>query len=187
MIAPLAIPVTPDAAARAAALEALVPVLRTPRCILRAPRLMDFEALHGITGTERGAHMGGPWTAEQTWSDFCGMTATWLVRGHGVWTIEHADDVAGFVLIGTEPGDAEHELGWLLVDRFEGQGLAFEAAAAARDHARHALRLPTLASYVTIGNALSERLAARLGARPAGTAYDGTVTIWRHWNAGETT
>jgi RimJ/RimL family protein N-acetyltransferase len=180
-VIPTAIPVMPAAAARAAALRAAVPVLRTARCTLRAPELGDFDALHAILGSERGADMGGPFSAEETWSDLCGQTATWLLRGHGMWTVEHAGAPAGFVLIGTEPGDREHELGWLMSAPHEGRGLAFEAASAARDHARDALALPSLVSYVTVGNARSERLAARLGAAPEGTLYDGAVRAWRHW------
>ncbi|WP_209313559.1 GNAT family N-acetyltransferase [Jannaschia formosa] len=184
MTIPTAIPLPPAAAARAAALRSAVPVLRTARCVLRAPELGDFDALHAILGSERGADMGGPFTREETWSDLCGQTATWLLRGHGMWTVEHAGAAAGFVLIGTEPGDREHELGWLLTAEHEGRGLAFEAASAARDHARGALALPSLVSYVAIGNRRSERLAERLGARADGTLYDGAVAVWRHWGTG---
>ncbi|CTQ48151.1 GNAT family N-acetyltransferase [Jannaschia donghaensis] len=181
MIAPLEIPVTAPAAARAAALEALVPVLTTPRLVLRAPRLADFDALHSITGSDRAVFEGGPSTEAQSWSDFCSMTATWMLRGHGMWTVQtRADDVAGFVLIGCEPGDREHELGWLLVDAFEGIGLAQEAARAARAYAWDQLSVPSLVSYIAPGHTRSERLAARLGAIPDGTIYDGRVAIWRH-------
>ncbi|MCK0168055.1 GNAT family N-acetyltransferase [Jannaschia sp. S6380] len=180
MIAPATIPVTSPAAARARALESVVPVLRTARCTLRAPRLADFGALHSITGSDRAVFEGGPFTPAQSWADFCGMTATWLLRGHGMWTIETGSDVAGFVLIGTEPGDEEHELGWLLCDGHEGRGLAFEAAKAARDHAWSALALPSLVSYIAPGNTRSEALARRLGAAPDGTILDGRITVWRH-------
>lgn len=180
MIAPITIPVAPAAAAQAAALEAVVPVLRTDRCTLRAPRLSDYDALHSITGTERGEFEGGPSTPAETWSDFCGMTAIWLLRGHGMWTVEVAGNVAGFVLIGTEPGDEEHELGWLLTADYEGQGIASEAARAARDYAWDVLGLPSLVSYIARGNTRSDAVARRLGASPDGTLFDGQVTIWRH-------
>ncbi|WP_298436427.1 GNAT family N-acetyltransferase [uncultured Jannaschia sp.] len=181
MIAPVTIPVVPAAARTAAALEAVVPVLRTSRTVLRAPRLGDYDALHSITGSARGVFEGGPSTEVESWADFCGMTATWLLRGHGMWTVEtRAGAVAGFVLIGTEPGDAEHELGWLMTDAFEGRGLATEAALAARDHAWGALRLPSLVSYIAPGNTRSEAVARRLGAAPDGTMLDGQINVWRH-------
>ena len=180
MIAPVAIPVTPASAAAAAALRAVVPVLSTPRCRLRAPCLDDFDALHAVTAADPGGFMGGASTERESWSDFCAMVALWLLRGHGMWTVEHGSKVAGFVLIGIEPGDAEHELGFLFRPAFEGRGLAHEAAAAARDWAWTALGLPSLVSYVATGNVRSERLAARLGATPDGTLHDGRLTIWRH-------
>ncbi|UWQ18739.1 GNAT family N-acetyltransferase [Jannaschia sp. M317] len=181
MIAPVTIPVAPEAARQAALLDAVVPVLRTSRTTLRAPRLTDFDALHSITGSDRAAFEGGPSTPAESWADFCGMTALWLLRGHGLWTIEtRAGDVAGFVLIGTEPGDREHELGWLMVAEFEGMGLATEAARAALGHAWTALNLPSLVSYIAPGNTRSEAVARRLGATPDGTMYDGQIVTWRH-------
>ncbi|PWJ16187.1 GNAT family N-acetyltransferase [Jannaschia seohaensis] len=184
MIAPLTIPVVPAAAAQAAALDAVVPVLRTERTMLRAPRLTDFSVLHSITGSDRNSFEGGPSTPEESWADFCAMTATWLLRGHGMWTLEHDGAAAGFILIGTEPGDREHELGWLMTAEFEGRGLATEGAQAALAHARDVLTLPSLVSYIPQGNTRSERIAARLGAQPDGTLLHGTVTVWRHWGAG---
>ncbi|WP_371156420.1 GNAT family N-acetyltransferase [Jannaschia sp. 2305UL9-9] len=182
MITPRVIPVTPPAHDQAAALTTVVPVLRTARTILRAPRLSDFDALHGITGSDRNVFEGGPSDPVDTWTGFCMMTATWLLRGHGMWTVDtHAGDVAGFVLIGAEPGDEEHELGWLMCAPFEGRGLAQEAATAARAHALDVLRLPALVSYIAPGNTRSERLARRLGATPDGTLFDGRITVWRHW------
>ncbi len=181
MITPLTIPVTPPAAARASALEAIVPVLHTSRCTLRAPRLADYDVLHSITGSDRAVFEGGPSSPSESWADFCAMTATWLLRGHGMWTIELADRaIAGFVLIGTEPGDEEHELGWLLTAEHEGRGLAYEAARIVHEFAWTALGLPSLVSYIAPGNTRSENLARRLGAYPDGLLLNGQVTVWRH-------
>ncbi|KIT14728.1 GNAT family N-acetyltransferase [Jannaschia aquimarina] len=181
MIAPLDIPVTDPSATCAAAITSAIPTLRTSRTVLRAPRLADFDALQAIMGSQRAVHAGGPSNPVETWGDFCAMTAIWLLRGHGMWTVEtRADDVAGFVLIGTEPGDREHELGFLFAEAFEGLGLATEAATAARDFAWTRLRLPSLVSYIAPGNTRSERLARRLGATVDGTILDGTVAVWRH-------
>ena len=177
---PPTIPVTPEAAKVATALAAAVPVVVTSRCLLRAPRQDDFPALQEIMGTQRGIHAGGPLNPVECWADFCQCTAVWLLRGHGMWTVEHDGQVAGFVLIGTEPGDEEHELGFLFRENFEGLGLAHEAAEAARDYAWNTLNLPSLVSYVSVGNDRSDALAERLGATRDGTAYDGKVAIWRH-------
>jgi hypothetical protein len=58
--------------------------------------------------------------------------------------------------------------------------LAEEAATAARFHAWAALRLPSLVSYVAVGNDRAERLMHRMGADPDGLMWDDTVTVWRH-------
>ena len=179
---PPAIPTTPRADLLATALQRHVPRIETARAVLRAPRQSDFAALQEIMGAARGVHAGGPLSPAACWADFCGATATWLLRGHGLWTVTEGRAVAGFVMISTEPGDREHELGFLLREDWEGTGLAFEAAAAARDHAWGKLRLPSLVSYVAAGNARSEALCRRLGAAPDGTADEGRVAVWRHPN-----
>ena len=178
MIAPLDIRVTGPAATRAAALAAAIPVLETPRTRLRAPHLSDFDALHSIMASERGVAAGGPNSAVETWADMARATATWLLRGHGMWTVETAGGVAGFVMVSVEPGDLEHELGLLFTAAGEGRGLAEEAATAARHHAWAALRLPSLVSYVRPGNDRAERLMHRLGADRDGEVSG--MTVWRH-------
>lgn len=102
---------------------------------------------------------------EAAWDDFCRMTATWLLRGHGVWVVEPkaGGEVLGFVLIGCEPGDREPELGFLFRAVGEGQGYASEAARLAKTHAFVTLGLSGLVSYVAEGNERSTRLAERLG------------------------
>ncbi|MBM2575728.1 GNAT family N-acetyltransferase [Jannaschia sp. Os4] len=177
---PPAIPTTPRADLLATALQGRIPMLRTARAVLRAPRQSDFPALREIMEGERGAMAGGPLKPAECWADFCQATAVWLLRGHGMWTVATEGAVAGFVLIGTEPGDREHELGFLMREDWEGIGLAHEVAVAARDHAWRTLRLPSLVSYVATGNARSEALCRRLGAAPDGTMHDGALTVWRH-------
>jgi RimJ/RimL family protein N-acetyltransferase len=167
MTAPWSYPMTRASAALAASVAAGIPVIQTERLTLRAPELADFTAYGGIACSDRGVHIGGPMSAEEAWDDFCRMTATWLLRGHGVWTVtgREGSEVLGFVLIGFEPGDAEPEIGFLLCAGAEGQGLAAEAVSAARDYAFGALGLPTLVSYIDAANARAIRLAERLGAR----------------------
>jgi RimJ/RimL family protein N-acetyltransferase len=177
---PWTAPLTPGMARQAAATAGTLPVLRTARLTLRAPLLADFAAYAAIVCTDRGVHIGGPYTEEEAWADFCCMTANWLLRGHGNWVIEtRAGAAVGFVLIGFEPGDAEPELGWFLTEAAEGQGYATEAAIAARDHAFAALGMKRLVSYIDPQNPASRRVAERLGARLEG-ALDGSQ-VWLHW------
>ncbi|MDR7123577.1 GNAT family N-acetyltransferase [Pseudotabrizicola sp. 4114] len=176
---PWSAPLTPQMQAEAARHGAVLPVLHTARLTLRAPRLSDFDAYRAIACSDRGQYFGGPMPVADAWDDFARMTAIWLLRGHGVWTVEAKPAVvAGFVLIGFEPGDLEPELGFMFLPGFEGKGLAFEAASAARDHAFAALGLTTLVSYIDPANLRAQSLAARMGAVSEGE-IDGSQ-VWRH-------
>lgn len=161
-------------------IAAHVPVLSTLRLTLRAPRLPDFATYAQVACGPRATGIGGPSTRTQAWDDFMRMVGLWLLRGHGIWTLEErvSAEVVGFVLIGFEPGDQEPELGYLMAEAHEGQGYATEAARAVLAYAFGPMRLPTLASLIDPGNARSIALARRLGAR-----LDGVVAgaqIWRY-------
>lgn len=175
---PWTIPLTPQMAQAAADVQAALPRIVTDRLVLRAPVLADFPAYAAILTSDRAVHMDGPLTEEEAWDDFCRLTAIWVLRGHGLWTVEAEGRLVGFVLIGLEPGDLEPELGWFLTADAEGLGYATEAARAAREHGFATLGLSTLVSYIVPDNTASARVAQRLGARADGTV-DGS-TVWRH-------
>jgi RimJ/RimL family protein N-acetyltransferase len=171
-------PSTGVAGAFALMLQGQLPTLATERLLLRAPRVDDFDAYAQIMETERGAYMGGPMSREDAWADFSNATANWLLHGHGIWTIASAGQIAGFVILGLEPGDLEPELGFMLLAPFEGQNIAFEAAQAARAYAFDTLGWTTLVSYVDPHNIRSRKLVARLGGLLDGDT-DGTL-IYRY-------
>lgn len=173
------------AATFALALQGRLPTLATERLILRAPRVADFDTFAEIACSERGRHLGGPMPREDAWADFASMTGGWLLHGHGLWTIGAPEGVAGFVLLGFEPGDREPELGFLLAAQAEGRGYALEAARAARAHAFDTFGWCTLVSYIDPANARAIALACRLGAEPDGEIADGAgrTLIFRHRNA----
>lgn len=167
-VSPARMAVAPAARAQAQLLAQAVPELRTARLVLRAPALSDFTHYAAIVCGPRGQFVDGPMTAEAAWDDFARMTATWLLRGHGLWTVTADGAVIGFVLIGCEPGDEAHELGFLFLPEGEGLGYAHAAARAARDYARDVLNLPALVSYCDPANARACALALRLGAADRG-------------------
>ncbi len=170
---------TPGMVRQATAVAATIPSLRTARLTLRAPRIGDFAAYAAIVCTDRGVHIGGPFTMEEAWDDFCRMTVNWLLRGHGNWVMETlTEEMVGFVSIGFEPGDAEPELGWFLAEGAEGKGYATEAATAVRDHAFSAFGMDRLVSYIDPQNPASRRVAERLGAVLDGE-LDGSQ-VWLH-------
>lgn len=173
-------PIAGRAADFAAALSARLPVLQTARTRLRAPCLSDFDPWVEVLCGPNTEDLGGPFTRDQAFAEFCTSVSMWLLRGHGLWTVEAlaSAEVLGFILLGFEPGDLEPELGYLFRARAEGQGLAEEAAIAARDHAVSVLHIPGLVSYIAPGNARSVALARRLGAQRDGEVEGSEV--WRH-------
>lgn len=144
----------------------MIPVLQTPRLILRAPVAADFAAYAETLASPRADHIGGPCDRREAWLDFCQDIASWHLRGYGAWTItETPDDTSrGTVMLHHEVGDPERELGWILHEGAEGRGLATEAATAARDFAFDALEWGTFVSYIAPENHRSIRVAERLGA-----------------------
>lgn len=189
MTAPHEQPPRPGPAADLAArLASLLPVLEAGRVRLRAPTLADFPAWTEILCSPRALHLDGPFDRDGAFGEFAASVAGWLLRGHGIWTVEPitGGEALGFVLLGFEPGDHEPELGFMFRESAEGRGLAQEAALAARDWGwSHGL--PSMVSYIDPDNARSVALAERLGARRDGAAeaaYDGTpdegILVYRY-------
>jgi RimJ/RimL family protein N-acetyltransferase len=79
---------------------------------------------------------------------------------------------------------AQAELGWALIPAHWGHGYATEAAAAIRDWAYGPRSVESLVSLITTDNVRSQRLAERLGARPAETITPSdsqrTAVVWRY-------
>lgn len=178
-------PGTDRAATHAARLQATIPALETTRLRLRAPQVGDFAYYAEITLGARGVHILQDRTRAAAWYDFAQMVACWFLHGHGLWTVETRADgrVAGFVLLGFEPGDHEPELGYMFRDWAEGRGFAAEAAQAARDYGFRDLGMTTLVSTVAHGNTRSAALAERLGAArdtAAEAAHGDKVMVYRH-------
>ena len=173
------IPFPGPAAEFAATLAAQLPVLQTERLTLRPSALPDFPDWADILCGPDGQWLGGPFTRDQAFTEFAAAVGTWLLRGHGPWTVEtKSGEVLGFVLIGFEPGDIAPELGYFFHRSAHGRGYAVEAAKAVHAHAFEHLALPELVSMIDPENARSQNLALRLGAAPDGTV-DG-AQIWRH-------
>jgi RimJ/RimL family protein N-acetyltransferase len=166
---------------------AIVPVLMTDRLRLRAFRLEDFDAFAALHAAPHAALMWALASREAAWDRFAALAGEWALRGYGTWALADRETDsfighAGFL----HPADAdEPELGWALVARVEGQGLALEGALAARNWGRRN-GLPAPVSHVDARNARSLRLAHRLGAVETGrTVYapDAIAVHFRHGGA----
>lgn len=160
------------------------PVLRTERLVLRAPQTPDFDAFAAYVATDRARFTGGMLTRELAWRSFCHITGHWVHRGFGVFVVVADGRPCGTIGPWFPEGWPEPEIAWTIWDAgFEGRGLAFEAAQAARGHAYGALGWTTAISMIDPDNARSIALARRLGCTPDGTFQHerfGLCHLWRH-------
>ncbi len=166
-----------------------IPTLETERLTLRAPQAGDFEDFAAFYMSDRSRFVGGPADPELSWRFLATEIGHWALRGYGRWSVvETATDAfAGIVGLWNPEGWPEPEIGWDLMDGFEGKGYATEAGKAALDYAYTVLNWPTAISLVADGNDASAAVAKRLGARPDGRfthARFGEMNIFRHADPG---
>ncbi|WP_164860724.1 GNAT family N-acetyltransferase [Parasedimentitalea marina] len=163
----------------------LIPTLSTPRLTLRAPEAGDFPDFAAFFASERSKFVGGPATEEQSWRMLATELGHWPLRGYGRWAVEETETgkLAGIIGLWFPKGWPEPELGWDLMNGFEGKGYATEAALAAREYAYETLGWTTTISLVAPANDGSRGVAKRMGATFDGM-FDherhGTLEIWRH-------
>jgi RimJ/RimL family protein N-acetyltransferase len=178
------------AAAIAVAVAQTVPKIATARLRLRAPVIGDYPAYRDVFTSDRARFMGGPFTADAAFGDFCQGVAGWMLRGAGMWTLCLRGDDAplGWIYLWQEMGDPEPEIGWVLTAAAEGQGYAHEAALAVLPHAVALFGAGGFVSYIDAGNDASARIAVRLGAvrdPVAETAYgQADLHIYRYSGKG---
>ncbi len=163
--------------------------LETARLVLRKPSMADLPDCVAFWSSPRCHMMGGPWTPEVTEANLRDVIDQWDWRGFGLFavTLKGSDRAVG--LIGTwQPADyPEPEIGWSLWDAgLEGQGLALEAASAARDWFFAHTGQTTAVSYTNPANARSHRLCERLGAVHDPEAFSPAPPerIYRHFARG---
>ncbi|WP_163847362.1 GNAT family N-acetyltransferase [Pseudooceanicola aestuarii] len=150
------------------ALELPIPVIKTERLILRAPRAGDYDAVGDfMRDPDRTRHLGGPATEEfDIWRAYLSVVGHWMWRGYGLWTVadKTTDKALGRVGMIHHVMWPEAELGWHVFTGAEGRGIAHEAALAARLHAAEHFGLPRLISQIHPDNTRSRALAERMGA-----------------------
>lgn len=162
-----------------------IPVLETERLILRGLQEADFTAVTEFYASDRSKFVGGPATAEQSWRMLAGELGHWELRGYGRFAVEEKSSgkLAGVIGPWNPHGWPEPELGWDLMNGFEGKGYATEAALATRDYAYKMLGWKTVISLVALGNDGSAALAKRMGAVAEGIfthERHGKLEIFRH-------
>jgi len=160
------------------------PTLTTARLTLRGPQDDDAPALAAFYQSPRSRFNNGPLPAEQALNDLRLGRGDWALRGYGLWTITQTEtgQAIGRAGLIVHKDWHEPELAWLLFDGYEGQGYAFEAVLAARNHSHGVLGLGPLFSFIHPRNHRSRALAIRLGATLENdtTLHGETVHIFRH-------
>ena len=150
-----------------------VPVLETPRLVLRGHSVTDLEdsvALWSDPDVTR--HISGkPSTREEVWSRLLRYIGHWAVTGYGLWHIrDRATDrfvgeagLADFKRDMLFSFDGAPEAGWVLAPWCYGRGYATEAMTAVL--AWSAAAHPRTVCIINPGNVASLRVAAKLGYR----------------------
>ncbi len=163
-------------------------ILTTERLTLRPPRRDDFAPFARFYLSERGAMIGGGAEAgdQGAWKTLAALAGHWWLEGYGWFVLERREggEVVGMSGLHHPAHHADRELGWSLFSD-TGEGLATEAAAAARDWGRARLAPARLVSYIDTGNAPSRGVAERLGATTDGTRaeHDPACEVWLHGEA----
>jgi RimJ/RimL family protein N-acetyltransferase len=161
------------------------PVIEGARIRLRPQIMDDFAPLAQLYETPRSVYIYGPKSRAAVWRDFASDVGQWVLLGFGGWSVEEraTGALAGYVGLNAPPEYPERELGWVILEGFEGKGYAFEAASLARAFAFERLGWNGCVSYIDPHNQRSIRLAERLGAaldEQAATPNGDPCLVYRH-------
>jgi RimJ/RimL family protein N-acetyltransferase len=163
-------------------------VTETRRLLLREFTSGDLDEMAAIFADPEVMRFSlGTKTREQTrrWIEGCRQDYSPERWGFGLWAValKATGDLAGYcglTQFEDVDGRREVEIGFRLAPRFWGQGLATEAAAAARDYALGTLGLTRLISIIEPENQASIRVAEKLGmtCEKETVMWDRTVLIY---------
>ncbi|MEL6690854.1 MAG: GNAT family N-acetyltransferase [Pseudomonadota bacterium] len=161
------------------------PTLHTERLTLTAPSARHFAPLAEFYASERSSFVGGPLTADKAWRALAMEAGHWSLRGYGRFAVELTEtgELVGIVGPWFPEGNPEPEIGWDLMNGYEGKGYAAEAAIEARRWVYEDLGWQTAMSLVDPDNIASAKLSERMGCKKDGQFHSpsfGALDIWRH-------
>jgi RimJ/RimL family protein N-acetyltransferase len=140
----------------------------TTRLEFREMTLADLDDLASLLGDPEVMWVyPEPYSRDEarTWIDH--NRRTYRDVGFGLWLLTLRDTGEFVGECGLTPqmveGTAEVEVGYHIRTKFQGQGLATEAAGACRDFARTVAGLPRLVALIDHRNLASQRVAAKIG------------------------
>ena len=154
----------------------LLPVLLTPRLILRPMTIGDCEAVYQMIAVSRESFSRWFTWAREANLDSVREYSRRIEEAMAVGTtsqyvvLTRAHSLVGRVgLMEIDTAARCAELGYMLRTDFEGQGLMTEAAHKLASHAFGPGGLHRLSAYVDVENVGSQRVLSRLGFRHEGT------------------
>jgi RimJ/RimL family protein N-acetyltransferase len=164
-----------------------VPVLTTPRLVMRGHTAGDLDAVAAMWGNVAVArHISGrPFTREDAWARLLRYAGHWSLLGFGYWLIEaRAGGFVGEAGFGDFERDIEPglggvlEAGWIVTPGEQGKGYATEAMRAALAWADRQLPGRRSVCMIAPDNAPSLRVARKCGyAEYARTTYKDEPTM----------
>jgi RimJ/RimL family protein N-acetyltransferase len=162
-----------------------IPTVTTERLRLRAFQASDLDAYAAMQANPevmRYMIMGRTSTRAEVWRTMATSLGGWALRGYGMWVCEKIDDDVFVGSVGIfQPLDwPEPEIAYSLDRPFWRQGLATEAATAARDWLFGHFPLPRAASFIRPDNYASKRVVERLGAICERT-FELRGSAYEHW------
>jgi RimJ/RimL family protein N-acetyltransferase len=141
--------------------------LETRRLLLRELRRTDVKSLHRLFSDPLVMRFWPPFELGDTEQLVERNLRRYAQDGFGPWalTLKGSDDAIGDCgMVHQEiEGSSETEIGWHLLHALWGQGLATEAAHAARDYAFDRLGVKRLVAIIHPDNVASQRVAEKIG------------------------
>jgi RimJ/RimL family protein N-acetyltransferase len=154
------------------------PVLQTPRLLLRQHRPSDLADSLGMwSDPVVTRYLGGTaLSEEEVWLRLLRHAGSWALLGYGFWLVQDRASGAFAGEVGfhelrrdTQPSFAgTPEIGWGLLPRFQGQGMAREAVQAALAWGDAHVESDGVVCMIHPDNAASLRVAQAAGFEPQG-------------------
>lgn len=146
-----------------------VPVIETPRLLLREWRWEDIEPMAAIYADPEVERQLSPMSPEATEEQIAYFVAHWEYEGFGIWAVEERESGAMIGRVGLLrhldfPEEREPvEVGWTLARSRWGAGLATEGGAASLRYGFERLGLARIISITRPTNLASRRVMEKLG------------------------
>jgi RimJ/RimL family protein N-acetyltransferase len=152
----------------------MTPILETQRLRLREFSLDDLDDLAAMVGDEdQMSFYPRPKTRDEASDWISRNLALYEELGFGIWLLESLETSSFLGYCGLRPltleGASETEMGWHTKKTFWNQGIATEAATAARDLAFGRFALSRLVAVVHPDHIASRRVAENIGMHAEGT------------------